>query len=852
MKNTPVTPASPISDGPFDYFFKFWLILTLLPAFTTGTVAAIEVTLTPNSTSSVTTTPVSLHIRGLAPGGSVIIERFVDADDDGIADEAPIERFTVTDGQVTSIAGVRNTNMPGDEDFTANGRISTHLTPAVGDELGRLAGTQIVRVSSPTGDFTTTTLSLTITQPAHAQSISGTVTDGSTPVPYARVILLDANSDGELLLGVLADADGHFVVTAPAGSYSVIALRIGYVSNFGTAPVVVLGDGETPTQNLEVTAATTTISGTVADADTGAGLGGMQLIVESERGMIVVLSTNADGTYIIPVTEDVWDLWVSDFSTNHLGYLNIDEDNIMADTTSGPAAGVDIALPMVTALIYGTVTGSGANPLGGIEIWTEDDSNTYYSENTTDVSGHYVLGVTTGSWKVDVNREDLPGYVTLGNRSVTITGGQAIQIDFSPLPVTAHFQGTVTHNGSPAEGIRVAGNRQSDGGLYVETTTDSDGNFNLGVVGGTWRIYMQNDNGSPQDLVYEELNDQIITDDQTIDGLALQVRTSTAKISGYVKNAANQPIDANVYAFATIDGVNYNSNMQTGGEGHYSIPVINGDWHVGVWTEAYTRPFSVFTPISGADVTRNFTLSKAPIINFHPQDLSIDANQLVTFWMSAVSNGAMTYQWQVSTDDGASWINLTNNATYCTVTSSQLTVTATPDLNNYQYRCAVSNSFESVASNPATLRFVGVSPSESWRQRYFGNPANTGDGADTATPDRDGIPNILKYGLVIIPGSSGVSALPSARTHTYAEGRRLMLVLLRDEARNDITLQVQGADKPTGPWTPLATSTNGAPFTGAGFVRESNLDDGIKIVEVRDTVNMEATPRRFMRVIAYR
>ena len=107
----------------------------------------------------------------------------------------------------------------------------------------------------------------------------------------------------------------------------------------------------------------------------------------------------------------------------------------------------------------------------------------------------------------------------------------------------------------------------------------------------------------------------------------------------------------------------------------------------------------------------------------------------------------------------------------------------------------------------------------------------------------------MKYGLVIAPGSAGAKFLPTAQTRTYAEGQRLALIFTRDPARNDITLQVQGAASVAGPWTTLATSTNGAVFTGSGFVSESNASGNLKTVEIRDAVKLSAAPSRFMRVV---
>ena len=99
-----------------------------------------------------------------------------------------------------------------------------------------------------------------------------------------------------------------------------------------------------------------------------------------------------------------------------------------------------------------------------------------------------------------------------------------------------------------------------------------------------------------------------------------------------------------------------------------------------------------------------------------------------------------------------------------------------------------------------------------------------------------------------MPGTSGASSLPQGQRKVYAEGERLALVFLHDPARNDISLEVQAADHPDGPWTTVASSAGGAVFSGAGFVSETGTGGGFNIVEVRDLVNIDAAPHRYMHI----
>ena len=142
----------------------------------------------------------------------------------------------------------------------------------------------------------------------------------------------------------------------------------------------------------------------------------------------------------------------------------------------------------------------------------------------------------------------------------------------------------------------------------------------------------------------------------------------------------------------------------------------------------------------------------------------------------------------------------------------------------------------------------GLTAAQAWRLHYFGTPDNSGNAADDATPDDDGIKNLLKYALVLAPGTNGAAFLPRGQLREYAEGERLALTFTRDQFRNDITLSVEAANTLSGPWTTIAASSGGGIFSGSGFVTETDAGNGLKIVEVRDTVNLADAARRFLRI----
>jgi len=158
------------------------------------------------------------------------------------------------------------------------------------------------------------------------------------------------------------------------------------------------------------------------------------------------------------------------------------------------------------------------------------------------------------------------------------------------------------------------------------------------------------------------------------------------------------------------------------------------------------------------------------------------------------------------------------------------------------YRARGSNS--NGASIGLTRSFVVPTPLNAWKLAYFG----TTSVPETADTDVDGSCNLAEYALVKIPtiADAASPALPVLRD--YAEGRRLSLTVARDPMRADITVEVQAASDITGPWTTVASSVLGAPFSGAGYVSGDSATAGIKSVQIRDVVNVAASSSRYMRV----
>jgi hypothetical protein len=163
----------------------------------------------------------------------------------------------------------------------------------------------------------------------------------------------------------------------------------------------------------------------------------------------------------------------------------------------------------------------------------------------------------------------------------------------------------------------------------------------------------------------------------------------------------------------------------------------------------------------------------------------------------------------------------------------------------YYFRVRASSADNANAQYGAIRSFTTpLSPSGAWRLAHLGDA----DADLLADHDGDGISTLAEYGLNLPP------EIPNAVPHSvirfnYPDGERLRLRLEWDSTHDDVTVEVQAGGSIVGPWTTIATSTLGAPFSGPGFVGATpGPSPGVQTVEIRDIVNLPAASQRFMRV----
>ena len=116
-----------------------------------------------------------------------------------------------------------------------------------------------------------------------------------------------------------------------------------------------------------------------------------------------------------------------------------------------------------------------------------------------------------------------------------------------------------------------------------------------------------------------------------------------------------------------------------------------------------------YSALSGSAITSVFvngseTIYSIPVVTAHPASVIVAKGLNTSFSISATGTG-LAYLWQVSSNGGLSFSDLTNSSYYTNVTTPTLNITgAQLAISGYQYRCRVTGTCTPVVySNTATL-----------------------------------------------------------------------------------------------------------------------------------------------------
>ena len=232
---------------------------------------------------------------------------------------------------------------------------------------------------------------------------------------------------------------------------------------------------------------------------------------------------------------------------------------------------------------------------------------------------------------------------------------------------------------------------------------------------------------------------------------------------------------------------------------------------------------------------------------------------LATYWVTFEYGTSTAYGFSAPDEKFVIWNDVGPNSAHADLRGIAPSTT-------YHCRLKLADDYGNVYYGGDTT-FTTLAPVEAWRQKFFGTTDGTGDHADLANPTGDGVSNLLKYALGLDPTSRAAAPMPYPATASDGE-TYLTFYFSRVSVATDLTYEVQVTGNLAEPWTTIATSSGGNPFTGSGLVQDISYADrlsgggyfpiyppqppsypgGDYLVIVRDTVPMSQASARFMRL----
>jgi hypothetical protein len=186
----------------------------------------------------------------------------------------------------------------------------------------------------------------------------------------------------------------------------------------------------------------------------------------------------------------------------------------------------------------------------------------------------------------------------------------------------------------------------------------------------------------------------------------IAVGAATTTVSGNIYDSTVSPtavVPAGDHVIVTLNGVSQETTVVA--NGRFSSTFATGDLPVASYTITYSFVGDAnFNAAADGSSTLTVVPLAAPVVTLNPSNHTTSAGDPVYFTAAATGSPVLTVQWQVSTDGGLTFHNVTGTVTATTTT---LTFYASLSQNGYKYRAVFTNSAGIATTLFATLTVEG-------------------------------------------------------------------------------------------------------------------------------------------------
>jgi hypothetical protein len=315
---------------------------------------------------------------------------------------------------------------------------------------------------------------------------------------------------------------------------------------------------------------------------------------------------------------------------------------------------------------------------------------------------------------------DIASATTATTTAATLTVDAAPVVGVNPTSTTINsggntsFISSATGNPVPTEQWQVSTDggdtfsNITDGGVYSGTASAT-----LSITGATTDM-----NGYEYRNLFTNGSNTATTTPSTLTvDFAPTITTNptsstinTGSSTTFTVAAAGNPTPSVQWQVSTDGGNNFNNLTDGGiysGSATSTLTVTeatlteNGYEYRAIFSNTL---FDAGEPTTATTAAATLTVTAAPVVGVNPTSATINAGGNTSFISSATGNPTPTEQWQVSTNGGATFSNITNGGVYSGATSPTMAITgATPAMNSYEYRDVFTNGNSTATTTPSTL-----------------------------------------------------------------------------------------------------------------------------------------------------
>ena len=399
-------------------------------------------------------------------------------------------------------------------------------------------------------------------------SVSGFVTDpNGQPIEGAAVSVLNIGSVNSL-------SSGNYSLSLPAGSFSLNAVKQGYVS---PQPVDI---NLNPGQNLSgINFQLVPNAGVVSGRVLCIGQPLYNAVVTAVSGNSTVsANTNQTGDYTLNLQAGQWNIYVSKQGFVTTANLAI---------TIGPgqtSLNNNFSIIQNTASVTGLIT-SGTNLINNAQVLLTEVNNPQNTLSSfSDINGQFSIIVEAGkSYNLAVSKV---GYITQSVVTGVLVAASTTNFNLNIPPSTSSFSGKVLSNLQlPLNLVKIYLTNSQSGNILDSTLTDINGAYSLGVTAGTYKlvavkrgytsdnITLQINTGENLNTVNFTLNENFaLLTGNVVDNTLIAISGAVVNLSSQSGGATATTSSAGDFVFSKLLGDIYSINISKPG---YSDSLIS-------------------------------------------------------------------------------------------------------------------------------------------------------------------------------------------------------------------------------------------------------------------------------------